>query len=215
MKDKFGLPWTCTVAGLALCLFFPLFVTRGIGAFDFWWWMAVNTVVLLSLVAISDPLWRREIKNDIAARPVRKLLLALLSAAILYFVFYAGNFISRRILSFAGGGIDDVYAFKGGASVIRVSLLLALVIGPGEELFWRGFLQRRLQDRLGGWTGFFIATGLYTLIHVGSFNAMLILAALTAGIVWGWFYLRFRSILLNMVSHVVWDLAVFVFFPFS
>ena len=31
---------------------------------------------------------------------------------------------------------------------------------------------------------------------------------------WGWLYLRFRSPVLNIVSHTLWDLAVFVVFPF-
>jgi hypothetical protein len=43
---------------------------------------------------------------------------------------------------------------------------------------------------------------------------MLILAAAVCGVFWGWLYLRFRSPLLNVVSHAVWDLLVFVILPF-
>ena len=36
-----------------------------------------------------------------------------------------------------------VEAPKAGVPVLRVVLLIALIIGPGEELFWRGFFQDR------------------------------------------------------------------------
>jgi membrane protease YdiL (CAAX protease family) len=44
---------------------------------------------------------------------------------------------------------------------------------------------------------------------------MLILAALIAGLFWGFMYYRYRSLLANVVSHTVWDVAVFLVFPFS
>jgi membrane protease YdiL (CAAX protease family) len=43
---------------------------------------------------------------------------------------------------------------------------------------------------------------------------MLILAAAVCGVFWGGLYLRFRSPLLNIVSHTLWDLLVFVILPF-
>ena len=44
---------------------------------------------------------------------------------------------------------------------------------------------------------------------------MLVLAAMVCGIFWGLLYLRFESPLINMVSHTVWDIAVFIVFPFA
>jgi membrane protease YdiL (CAAX protease family) len=49
---------------------------------------------------------------------------------------------------------------------------------------------------------------------VASGNPMIILAAAVCGIFWGGLYLRFRSPVLNAVSHTVWDLLVFVILPF-
>ncbi len=194
-------------------MFIPLFALRGIGVFDFWWWMAANAAVLLTLTAVCDPVWRREIAMDLRECLLQKIGLGVLSAAVLYGVFFAGNIAARTMFSSGAQGIDAIYGFKQGASVARISLLIVLLIGPGEELFWRGFVQRRLAAHRGRWVGMVVACALYTLMHLGSLNPMLILAAVVCGAVWGLLYLRFRSLALNVVSHVLWDAAVFLIFP--
>jgi membrane protease YdiL (CAAX protease family) len=76
-------------------------------------------------------------------------------------------------------------------------------------------LQRNLSSRLGKKWGFFIATLIYTGVHIATGNIMLILAALICGIFWGWLFMRYDSMLMNIVSHTLWDLAVFIVFPFN
>ena len=206
---------TRTITVLALVLFTPLFVIRGIGPFDFWWWMSANLGLLLALTAVLDPDWRTAIRRDLPARPLFKISAGLLSAAFLYLLFYAGDVLSRQLFTFAGSGIDKVYAFKGTASPLRIALLMLAVIGPGEELFWRGFVQRRLQTEHGRFPGFLLATAVYTLMHAGSGNVMLVLAAGLCGLFWGYLYLKTGSLLLNVVSHTTWDLAIFLLLPVS
>jgi len=213
MTDRSRRPYL--VAVLAAALFVPLFVVRGLGAFDFWWWMSADIAVLLVLTASIDRRQLAAIAADIVDRPAVKIGLGLLAAVGLYAVFFAGNILARRILPFAGAGISQVYGFKTGASPLRVIFLMALVIGPGEELFWRGYLQRNFQDRCGGFGGFLLATALYTLVHAGSGNPMLVLAAAVCGLFWGYLYLRTKYVLLVLISHTVWDLAVFILFPFT
>jgi CAAX protease family protein len=204
---------TWSITALAALLFFPLFIFRGVAWFDFWWWISVNIALLLCVSAVLDETWRKDIAVDIRERLIWKMGMGVLSAAVLYGVFYAGNIVSRRLFFFAGTGIDSVYAFKTDASAFRIGLLMLCLIGPGEELFWRGFLQRRLQGRYGQWRGFLLATMIYTLIHIGSGNLMLVLAAGVCGLFWGFLYLRFRSMLLNAISHTLWDVAIFLVLP--
>jgi membrane protease YdiL (CAAX protease family) len=185
--------WTITI--LAAILFVPLFVTRGIAWLDFWWWLSANLILLLILVALLDEDWREELLGDFKAR--------------IPFI------VSRKIFPFAGAGIADIYGFKSHASPLRVALLMVWVIGPGEELFWRGFLQRRVQQEQGPWKGFVIATSVYALVHIGSGNLMLVLAAGLCGLCWGFLYLRAHSLLTNVVSHTVWDISIFLLFPLS
>jgi membrane protease YdiL (CAAX protease family) len=204
---------TGSIAALATAIFLPLFIIREIAWFDFWWWISANISLLLCVVAMWDETWRREIAVDIRERWVWKIGMGVLSAAVLYGLFYAGNIISRRLFFFAGTGIEGVYAFKSDASTLRISLLMLFLIGPGEELFWRGFLQRRLQKGLGQWRGFILATMIYAFIHVGSGNVMLVLAAGVCGLFWGFLYLRFHSMLLNAISHTLWDVSIFLLLP--
>ncbi|MEE8415331.1 MAG: CPBP family intramembrane glutamic endopeptidase [Desulfobacterales bacterium] len=175
--------------------------------------MSTNLTILLVLVTILDRHWWSEIRIDIKHRTLLKVGFGVLSALFLYIVFYTGNIVSRQIFSFAKSGIENVYAFKSGVSPFRIAVLMVLLIGPGEELFWRGFLQRRLQMEQGRWRGFIIATSIYTLVHLASGNAMLILAAGLCGLFWGFLYVQKGSILLNIVSHTVWDVAIFLVFP--
>ena len=102
-----------------------------------------------------------------------------------------------------------------GASKLRIAVLMIFIIGPGEELFWRGFLQRSLQNKIGNNLGFILATSIYTLVHLGSGNVMLVLAAGVCGLFWGYLYLRYGSITLNIVSHTLWDVTVFLWLPFN
>jgi len=203
------------IAILAVVLFAPLFIFRRLGPLDFWWWMSANLVLLIGVGTAIDHGYIPSLALDLKSGLGRKIFLGAVSAAGLYVVFWAGNGMVRQIFSFAGTGITGVYEYKSGASLSRIVLLLALVIGPGEELFWRGFLQRRWQVRFGAVPGLLAAAALYTLVHLGSGNPILILAAAVCGLFWGALYLRTGSILLVAVSHTLWDLAVFIFFPFS
>lgn len=206
---------TWLIAILALGLFTPLFAFGGIGAFDFWWWMASNAAVLIALVFAVDGGFRKHWLDDLRSRPLFKIGMGLASAALLYFIFYFGNLTARWMFAFAARGIEAVYDLKQGASPLRVGLLIGFLIGPAEELFWRGFLQRRLALRYGRWFGFAAAVAVYTLMHLASLNPMLVIAACVCGMFWGLLYLWTGSLLLCTVSHIAWDLTVFLIVPLS
>jgi len=206
---------TLGVLLLALALFIPLFLTGGVGPLDFWWWITANLVTLLGVVQLVDASWRGELAADWKDRPARKALLGLLSAVALYMIFWFGDKATRFLLAGGAHDISAVYAFKGQAPALRIVLLMMFVIGPGEELFWRGFLQRRLQGILGKHLGWLLATGIYASIHLATGNPILVLAAGVCGAFWGWLYWRYRSMLLNAVSHTAWDIIIFILLPLA
>jgi membrane protease YdiL (CAAX protease family) len=137
----------------------------------------------------------------------------LVSAALLYGIFAAGNVLAPSVIGGAHGQIGGIYSLGAGSSLVAVFLLLLLITGPGEEIFWRGFLQDRLQTRLGRLPGYAVATFIYAGVHVFSGNAMLILAALVAGAWWGGFYAWKKDLLALIVSHSVWSAVVFAVLP--
>jgi len=203
------------ISALAILMFSPMFVLQQIGVFDFWWWMTSNLLILLTICFITDREYILLLKKDFNDNLLKKTGIGLLSALFLYILFFVGNYLSRRWFDFAGSGIENVYAFKGDAAGIRIALLMILVIGPGEELFWRGYLQRKLSHKYGKWVGLVLALILYTGVHIFTGNIMLVLAAFICGLFWGWMYQKYNSMLINVISHTVWDIVVFLILPFS
>jgi membrane protease YdiL (CAAX protease family) len=200
---------------LAVLMFSPMFVLHQIGPFDFWWWMSANLIVLLTICFLTDREYLVLLKKDLSEGFWRKIGIGMLSAFLLYLLFFVGNFLSRKWFNFAGSGIEGVYSFKGDAAGIRIALLMLLVIGPGEELFWRGYLQRKLSVKTGKWAGLILALILYTGVHIFTGNIMLIMAALICGLLWGWMYMKYNSLVINVISHTVWDIVVFLLLPFN
>ena len=203
------------ITALAVLMFSPMFVLRQVGPIDFWWWMTINLSVLLLISIVTDWEYPYLLAKDLTNNTWKKIGIGLLSAFILYLVFFVGNYLSRKWFNFASTGIEGVYNFKGDAAGIRIAILMLLVIGPGEELFWRGYLQRKFAGKYGKWAGLIIALVLYTGVHIFTGNFMLIMAALICGLFWGWMYLKHESMLINVISHTVWDIVVFLVLPFS
>ncbi|MEN6559208.1 MAG: type II CAAX endopeptidase family protein [Acidobacteriota bacterium] len=202
------------MGALAATLFIALFRLRRLGPLDFWSWMTLNIVLLVVLALLLDKGFAGRLRQDVRSGLGRKLAIGAVSSAALYVLFVIGRDLALRLFSFAEASIANIYALKSGSSSWRVALLLGLIIGPGEELFWRGFFQERAAATTCPSYGFALTAMLYTAVHLAYGNLMLVLAAAVCGVFWGWLYMRFRSPLLNVVSHTAWDLAVFLLFPF-
>jgi hypothetical protein len=199
---------------LAAALFIALFRLRHLGPLDFWAWLVANIIIVVALAFVLDRGYARRLRDDVRADVVRKATIGLASAGALYAIFAAGRFVALRLFPFAAADIGNIYALRAGVPLLRIVLLISLVIGPGEELFWRGFFQERTGATTKPAFGFALTALIYTAVHLASGNIMLVLSAAVCGVFWGWLYFRFRSPLINAVSHTVWDLAVFVVFPF-
>ncbi|NOY77155.1 MAG: CPBP family intramembrane metalloprotease [Calditrichaeota bacterium] len=189
---------------LATGFWFELFRWR---AANFWWSMAVFTA-LLSIYSV----WRKPRLFFPKPSVKQTLLIGLVSASLLYAFFWAGNW-ATSFLPFQAQQIQAVYQNKQEASFGIILLLMVLFIGPGEEIFWRGFVQSTLEDWAGNTWGWLLASALYAAIHILTGNVMLIGAAATAGLFWGWLYLRYKNLYANILSHVLWDVAIFLIWP--
>lgn len=199
---------------LAGGLFVVLFRFQHLGHLDFWWWMGLNIALVAGVGFAADPDYAARLRSDLKTGLTRKAALGLASAFVLYGLFAAGRLAALKIFPFAASGIASVYELKTGAGITRVALLLGLLIGPGEEIVWRGFLQENLGRRLGLAGGFVLTALVYALVHVASGNTMLVLAAAVCGVFWGLLYAAWRSPVLNAVSHTVWALVIFILLPF-
>lgn len=196
----------CSLAG---GLWFAMFSPWGIDDKFFWAVMMFSTGVLGCCALGID----RKRLGAVYFFKRWHVLVGVLFAGVLYFVFFAGNFLSMHIFSFAGSQVADVYSTRSSGRLWVIGLMLFLWIGPLEEVFWRGFVQRRLGERFGDWRGYLLTCGVYTLVHIFSFNLMLIAAAGVCGVFWGWMFKRFKSVWPGLISHALWDVLIFVILP--
>lgn len=194
---------------LAAVLWTVMFSPWTAPAVNFWWMMTGSALTLSVLATLFRPGWWREVKWTLP-----NILLGISIAVTLWVVFWVGDKVSTLLFDFARPQVNLIYGMKEGESPWLLAVLMLFLIGPAEEIFWRGYVQHTLSSRLNPNAGFVVATALYALVHAGSCNFMLIMAALVAGIVWGALYRffpgRFAAIIL---SHSLWDAAVFIFFP--
>ena len=203
---------------VAAALWFLMFSPWTSGAVNFWVEMSIAACVLtaLALTGTKGEIVKKDLKCE---RPLMQILLGVALAFALWGIFWVGDFLSSRMFDFARGQVNDVYAMKQGLPGPVIALLLLLVIGPAEELFWRGFVQKQMELKIRDWRfpkdhAFLITVLIYGLVHIWSFNFMLVMAALVAGAVWGFLYrLQPRLLPALIVSHALWDALVFVILP--
>lgn len=175
---------------------------------NFWALMSAAAVILVCVSLRSSAAWRR--MRFSAADAASGALIA----AALWVAFWLGDALSALMLPFARPEVQAIYAIREGLPPWALTLLLMLLIGPAEELFWRGYVQDTLSRRFSPNTGFAIATLLYTAVHLPSCNFMLVMASLVAGGAWGLAYRLFpRRLAAIVLSHALWDAAVFIWFP--
>jgi uncharacterized protein len=179
---------------------------------NFWVMMAFSTSVLY---AISIIYYRDQFSKEYFK--LNEILIGISSAALLYFIFWFGKFILDiyGIIPNHNRNISSVYANKGTFPAWLVAVLLFFPIGFGEEIFWRGYIQRFLSDKYNKWLGLLITVFFYTAIHIPTLNPVLVLAAFIVGIYWGLIFLWRGNIVAAVISHMIWDPLIFVIFPIS
>ena len=199
----------------AALLWFYLFSPWTHGAPNFWIVMSFSAVALMSLGLGFTPDRKELLKVE---RPVIQLIGGIILAFALWGVFWVGDKASAWLFDFARPLVENVYSMKAGLPQWLIGLLLVFLIGPAEELFWRGYVQRTMTRLFGGKhpadLAFLVTAAIYALVHIWSFNFMLVMAALVAGVVWGFIYrLCPKALPALVVSHALWDVLVFIILP--
>ncbi|MBI2772885.1 MAG: CPBP family intramembrane metalloprotease [Chloroflexi bacterium] len=138
-------------------------------------------------------------------KPWRDIPLGIAIAAGLFAIFQAGDRKAREMMPRGDDEIADIYALREIKPKEEIALRLATVIGPAEEIFWRGWLQRRI-----GWLPSAMA---YGGAHLVTGNTTLIGAASVAGLYWGLLAAIGIPMGALIVSHSLWDIWIFLVQP--
>lgn len=196
---------------LAFLLWYAAFIIR---PFNFWLTMTFNTVLLSAIsFAFGRTPWQKGEWN------LRNTGIGILAAIVLYGIFWLGHEILILASTYTGmlprraENLNAIYASRAELPQYIIAVLLFFPIGFGEEIYWRGFIQRLLQTRRGKDTAFLLTVILYTGVHLPTGNPVLILAALICGIYWSGLYRYTGSIVPVLISHMLWDPFIFVIAP--
>jgi len=154
------------------------------------------------------------------SRPARRIgigpgriLAGLASALTLYLTFGLGDRFARRFVPGGDADIREIYGLRALRPRAEIATRLAVVIGPAEEVFWRGLVQSALMRRYGRWPGSALAVAGYGGVHLTSGNFTLLGAATTAGAHWCLLYALGMPLGALVVSHVAWDIWIFLVQP--
>ena len=176
---------------------------------DFWTMMTLSGCILLMMALLIDPRWFADIEIS-----WKGFFTGIALALVLWGIFWVGDKVATWMFPFARPQVDTIYSMKESQSEWVIGLLLFFIIGPAEEIFWRGFIQRSLSKRFTANVGFVATLLVYGLVHLWKFNFMLIMAAFVCGLVWGLAYRLWpKQLFALIVSHAIWDALVFVVWP--
>ena len=143
----------------------------------------------------NRPLFR-EVGLGIALIPVVFFLVVLIIAIVIYFAPFLRNVPKNPL--------EDVMRTRGEAIVFA---FVAMIAGGVREEVQRGFIVHRFDGYLGGGAvGVIVYSTFFGLLHyTQGWDATIATGCL--GLIWGFVYLRRRSIVAPLVSHAGFNLA--------
>lgn len=171
----------------------------------FWYMFTATMLILISYSIITEEV------DDAVPLPTY-LTVGLVSGLVLFGLFWLGDLLLEILKIPVQKDISRLYKLFS-PSLFWHYLSLMLIAVPGEEIFWRGFIQKRLLHNKGYWWSVIISSLMYASVSLYSGEWILVLAAFISGLFWGTLYVWKRSIPLVIVSHLVFDLFIFILFP--
>ncbi|MFL6561972.1 MAG: CPBP family intramembrane glutamic endopeptidase [Bacillus sp. (in: firmicutes)] len=192
-------------------LFIGLIVAHILFYFSFhdkaiFWYIFSGSV----LVLIAYAMFQEEVDDEVSF--IQYVFVGAIAGFFIYFIFWLGvRAIDILHLPF-NTSIKNLYKWFA-PSLFWQYLALVLVAAPGEELFWRGFIQKRFMNYYNPFISISAASILYASVHIYSGSFLLVLAAFISGCIWGNLYFWKRSMPLVIVSHIVFDLMIFIILP--
>lgn len=172
-------------------------------------WTALGVVA----VVLGATAWARDPEARPSLQPsAGRLALGVVAGGAMIVATYLLYPIFTRALPFLAQDTAALYtAFRAAPPVLATLALLPVILG--EELVWRGVVQRALTQRVGPLYGCVLAALAYAAAHTPLGSPVLVLAALLCGLAWSALRLSSRTLVPALVAHIVWDLFVLLFLP--
>lgn len=186
---------------LAHLLLFFSFQDRSI-----FWYILTGSMLLLIIYAM----FQKSMDDKISL--VTYLLLGFISGLLLYGLFWIGHEVFSLFHLPVQQNINKLYRWYAPNALWKF-LCLVVVIIPGEEFFWRGFVQKRLLHYFTPKVSITIDAVLYASVQIYSHQVILIAAFLITGFVWGTLYYWKKNLSLVIISHLVFNILLLLILP--
>lgn len=171
----------------------------------FWYIFTASLLLLITYASFQE-----NIEDE--APIITYISVGVISGFALYGIFWIGY---EGILTFHLPGLQNISRLyrKFAPSFFWQYLALLLVAAPGEELFWRGFVQNRLMKYFNPGMSILISTAIYASVQIYSGSLILVFAAFLTGLAWGALFFWKKSIPMTIVSHMIFLLMLFIIHP--
>jgi membrane protease YdiL (CAAX protease family) len=196
---------------LSILLWIWIFANILIGSsflFTSYFWI-IFPVALSILLIISILSLKRDLKFSFT---IPEFCYGILTGTLLYGAFLVIYLVLKKLPLPLLAFVQNLYEIVGPKEWWHYFVLIIIII-PGEEIFWRRYLQPQVIQIFGRTQGVITAACLYAFAHIWTGNPMLVAAAAFAGLVWGGLYEWKKSATLIIVSHLIFDLWLLVLFP--
>ncbi len=163
-------------------------------------WGLVN---LLSLSPVILYAWRRAGGTSalLRLRPIPPILVAPILSCVIGVGILVSELdnVSHTVIGPPPKALDFSWMFTGDWRQLPGSIFLLMLVAPiTEELLFRGLILRGLLSRFGAGSAVVVTAMLFALFHV---NPWQFLGAFVLGLLFGWFYLAFRSLVPCLIGH--------------
>ncbi|MFK8793651.1 CPBP family intramembrane glutamic endopeptidase [Planococcus plakortidis] len=186
---------------LSLYLYYLAFENTSI----FWYMYTFAILVLMSIAIVNYSVFD-ELKTW------KSLLYGTLFGTLIYAALALGYLIFDLLPLNVAGPVSAIQALFAPTSIWHY-LLLMFVIVPGEELFWRGYIQQQLKKYMKLPLAILSASLLFGFALAFSGFWPSIVAGVLAGITLGILYEWKRSMPLLIITHLVFLILLFIVMP--
>ncbi|HEX2089709.1 MAG TPA: type II CAAX endopeptidase family protein [Actinomycetota bacterium] len=136
----------------------------------------------------------------------------LASGVLLYAATVAFVLVVRRLPVF-DRHVAEIYDQRKGLPLFTALVVAAGVTAPGEELFWRGLFQGRLEESFGPGLAALLTWAGYVGANAASASLPILAGAMVSGAVWGALAAWTGGVLASAICHGVWTGLMLAFPP--
>ncbi|MFS0782505.1 CPBP family intramembrane glutamic endopeptidase [Bacillus sp. 1P06AnD] len=146
---------------------------------------------------------------------LKKIAYGSVSAILLYALFALGNeLFSLLHMKSLTKDVAALYKMYSPEAFWQFFVLFVVLI-PGEEIFWRGYIQQKLSTAFPAGITVLLSTLLYAVPMLYSGNTALFIAGIAGGLVWALLYQWKKSLMIVIVSHLLFDFLLLFLWPLA